>query len=80
MAFARVLSQMVDEAEVINLTYRCDHGHMIKECLVCIKMPNECDWGSCTRKATTTIDKRPTCPHCVNMATDIVRGRALLNQ
>ena len=33
----------------------CTHGHKFTDCKVCYKRPYECDYGTCTRKGTTTV-------------------------
>lgn len=75
--FARVIGYgLVDERDLWEYTHPCDHGWPVKDCRCCTKLANECDWGSCNRRATTMIDSRLTCAGCAPMARDIVKCRA----
>jgi hypothetical protein len=36
----------------------CDHGYYLSHCALCLKRPGECDYGSCTEPATTSVETR----------------------
>jgi hypothetical protein len=50
----------------------CDHGYYLTDCAMCAKLPGECDYGSCQKPATTSVETRahgrvceirPMCEH-----------------
>jgi hypothetical protein len=38
------------------MTLTCNHGLFLADCALCLKLPGECDYGSCTEPATGTVE------------------------